>query len=558
MKKIKVRLLLITALAVFCTSNLFSQSVAINTDGTTAHSSAILDIKSTTKGMLPPRMSTLQRTAITTPAAGLLVFDTDTNSLWFYNGSAWNNIAASGALGWLLTGNGSTNPATQFIGTIDNQPLRFKVNNIWAGEIGASGFNTFLGLNAGTTNNSGAFNTAYGAFSLSSNTIGINNTANGALALASNTTSNENTAIGNSALYSQSFSNGGANYNGKNTAIGYSALYHNNPTSTIDGIQNTAIGHSALYLNTKGYSNTATGYASLYSNSIGIANTATGQGALYANNDGTNNTANGYSSLSSNSSGIQNTAMGSYSLLGNTNGGLNTAVGYSSLSGNTTGNGNVAVGYESLGFNTNGLYNTAVGYGSLLSNGTGSGNTALGYLTGPNSSNLSNTTCIGNGATATNNNQMVLGNAAVTEFYCYAAFIGTTANAPNLTVLNTGQIVRSTSSRRYKKDIVPLEINTGAIYKLRPVSYNSLTDNDRHFGLIAEEVAEVIPELASYSKEKDVIKGSTSEKMIPDAVQYPLLSVLLLQEVQKHQQTIQTLQQQIDLLMKRIENLEKK
>jgi hypothetical protein len=95
MKKLISRLTIIIALQ-FCAVNLFSQSVAINTDGTTAHSSALLDIKSTTKGLLAPRMTTVQRTAIATPAAGLLVYDTDTNSFWFYNGLAWTNLSAGG------------------------------------------------------------------------------------------------------------------------------------------------------------------------------------------------------------------------------------------------------------------------------------------------------------------------------------------------------------------------------------------------------------------------------------------------------------------------------
>ena len=110
----------------------------------------------------------------------------------------------------------------------------------------------------------------------------------------------------------------------------------------------------------------------------------------------------------------------------------------------------------------------------------------------------------------------------------------------------TGEIQRSTSSKRYKKDIVNLEVNTSKIYDLRPVSFTAISDNTRHFGLIAEEVAEVIPELVEYAREKDVIKGSTSEKLIPDAVQYPILSVLLLKEVQKQHANIEEQQKVID------------
>ena len=472
-----------------------------------------------------------------------------------------------------------------------------RVNNAGGGGI----YNTFIGSGAGYSNTSGYDNTANGYSALYSNTIGFNNTANGNFALYFNTIGNKNTAYGNYALYSntqasqntaignaaltvQSY-NPGSPWNSDNVAVGYAALNSNQPTSINNGIENTAIGNFALRANTTGYSNTANGYAALFSNTSGFHNTATGQGALYFNTAGYENTANGYGALASNTTGTYNTAIGYkalysqsyspgsawasfnvavgyYALYSNqptstANGYSNTAIGNLALTDNTIGLANTAIGTSALQDNSIGRYNTAIGYNTLWNNTMGDGNSALGYLAGPNTTNLSNTTCIGNGATATANNQMVLGNANVTEFYSYGAYVGTTAFAANLTVLNTGQIVRSTSSRRYKKDIEPIDINTANIYKLKPVSYNSYTDDSRHFGLIAEEVAEIIPELAMYSKEKDVVKGSTSEKMIPDAVQYPLLSVLILKEVQKHEQTIMEQQKIIDGMKKEIEELKK-
>ncbi len=69
----------------------FAQSVAINTDGTTANSTAILDVKSTSKGILPPRMTQAQRDAIVSPASGLIIHCTDCSRVgpYAYNGSAW-------------------------------------------------------------------------------------------------------------------------------------------------------------------------------------------------------------------------------------------------------------------------------------------------------------------------------------------------------------------------------------------------------------------------------------------------------------------------------------
>ena len=87
------RILLLAILYSLLLIKTYSQSVAINTDGSTAHSSAILDIKSTNKGLLIPRMTSTERTAITSPAQGLFVFDLTTNSFWYYNGNTWNNLA---------------------------------------------------------------------------------------------------------------------------------------------------------------------------------------------------------------------------------------------------------------------------------------------------------------------------------------------------------------------------------------------------------------------------------------------------------------------------------
>src|SRR5687767_11255010 len=106
-----------------------SAQVAVNTTNTAPHSSAIFDVSSTSKGLLIPRMTTLQRTAIASPAQGLLVYDTNTSSFWFYKVSAWTNLSPSGG-GWLLTGNSLTNPAVNFLGTTDGQPLRLRLANI--------------------------------------------------------------------------------------------------------------------------------------------------------------------------------------------------------------------------------------------------------------------------------------------------------------------------------------------------------------------------------------------------------------------------------------------
>lgn len=95
--KYQVLLILILLNSILLNSIVLTAQVAVSNDGSTADSTAILDIISTTKGLLIPRMTTTQRTAIptTVTSMGLLVYDNTTNGFWFYNGTAWVDINAS-------------------------------------------------------------------------------------------------------------------------------------------------------------------------------------------------------------------------------------------------------------------------------------------------------------------------------------------------------------------------------------------------------------------------------------------------------------------------------
>jgi len=230
------------------------------------------------------------------------------------------------------------------------------------------------------------------------------------------------------------------------------------------------------------------------------------------------NTAFDYHTLYSNTAGNHNVAIGVAALKANTVGHFNTAFGFNALYSNVNTDDNTAIGGNALYHNIGGG-NTALGTDALYSNVTGSGNIAIGKNSDVRN-NGSNVIAIGAVASS---NEIVLGNNSYTKFFCQATYSATTSFAPNLYVECTGQIMRVTSSARYKEDIDDLEINTSKIYELRPVSFTSKNDKTRHFGLIAEEVAQTIPELANFVREKDVIQGSTSEKLIPDAVQYPML-----------------------------------
>jgi len=342
--------------------NVAFPQVGINADNSNPDNSAMLDVKSTAKGILFPRMTTSQRLAVISPAEGLFVYDTDLGAYHYYHAGAWLPVT-TGSTGWQLTGNSGLNLATNFIGTIDNSPLVFRVNNEVSGKIEPSswGGNTSIGYN-----------------SLFSNNTGCSNVAMGAGSLYSNTTASNLVAIGDSALFYNGsgpvYFYGGFN----NTAVGSKALFYNGSGSGTSGAShNTAVGYKALYSNTFGENNTAIGSRALYAN-LGINNTANGSSALTANTSGSHNTAHGAYALSSNTTGSNNTASGDATLNQNSTGSNNTATGSMALNQNTTGSGNTVAGGWALAYNNTGSSNTANGISSLFWNTSGYSNVGIG------------------------------------------------------------------------------------------------------------------------------------------------------------------------------------
>jgi len=117
----------------------FAQQVLVGSTGS-FEPSAIIEGRSTTKGFLMPRMTTAQRNAISSPATGLQVFDTDSAKFFYYNGSSWWSVGGgSSSSFWGLTGNAGTTPGTNFIGTTDAQNLIGKTNNVERFTFGATG-----------------------------------------------------------------------------------------------------------------------------------------------------------------------------------------------------------------------------------------------------------------------------------------------------------------------------------------------------------------------------------------------------------------------------------
>jgi len=341
--------------------------------------------------------------------------------------------------------------------------------------------------------------------------------------------------------------------NNYNTGIGIQAF---NTTSA--GVDNTATGAGTLYFNTTGSYNTASGYQALYSNTTGGQNTASGWHSLLSNTTGSWNTASGYHALYANTTGYANTTSGSWALNFNTTGYDNTASGYQALYSNTTGGQNTASGAGALTYNTIGYNNTASGAGALYSNTTGNNNTAIGsqagliwdsngnpidftgsdniyigYNVGPGSAGESYTIKIGN-------DQWLQGSTGSTYQTFIAGISGATVVGSAVYVNNSGQLGTLASSSRYKDDIEDMGDSSSGLMKLRPVTFHykpeyAAEPRTVQYGLIAEEVAEVYPDLVQH----DPKTGQ------PQTVYYHLVNAMLLNEVQKQQKRINALEEQV-------------
>jgi len=375
----------------------------------------------------------------------------------------WANAST---LAWSLTGNASTNSAINFLGTTDNHPLKFKVNNTFSGYIDSSGGtgNTFFGYAAGSNNTStGTGNTAMGTQALIANTTGINNVATGYQVLFSNTTGTGNTAGGYNAMY--------LNTTGQyNTAYGFASL-----RSNTTGNYNVAVGQSALQNNTIGKNNAVIGEDGMLSNTTGNYLAGVGTNVLYNNTTGSYNSAVGESTMFNNTTGGYNVAMGSYTLFGNTTASNNVALGYYAGQVTTTGGNNVFVGYQ-----------------AGVTNITGTNNTLVGTNSGVLSTALINAGAIGYNAKTGANNSLVLGDTTtggnavnvgigvrypLKRLHVDAAPVGSSGAKDSLKIDNL-----ASSLSAYRKSLLVIDSITGYVSRqslntLAAGNYWALTGN---------------------------------------------------------------------------------
>jgi trimeric autotransporter adhesin len=295
---------------------------------------------------------------------------------------------------------------------------------------------------------------------------------------------------------------------------------------------NTFLGDDALVNNTTGTDNTANGLNALFNNTEGSFNTATGSDALFQNTTGSENTGYGWNALFNNTTGVANTAVGVAALLGMNGGTANAAFGESALGNATTGNDN-----------------TAIGAAALINNSDGSNNIALGRGAGQNLTTGDNNIEIGNEGAPAESNTIRIGTSGTQTATFVAGIRGVPINGGTTIGVNAnGQLGVKPSSARYKEAIQPMDKVSEAILALKPVifHYKKELDPDRtpQFGLVAEEVARVNPDLVVTDKQGK-----------PFTVRYDEVNAMLLNEFLKQhkafleeQRTVEELEKQVAAL----------
>ena len=340
-------------------------------------------------------------------------------------------------------------------------------------------FNTGLGADT-LVLNTGDDNTATGAAALLLNTTGANNTADGTATLVNNSTGDDNTAVGAFALNSNTASG--------NTAIGSNALLNNTTGGTFDSLKAFDVGP-----------NVAVGWQALENNTVASANTALGFQALHRFTTGPP---------------------------GNEQLGICTAVGFQALGSATGGFGNSGFAYRALKNNTDGAANTAIGIFALVENTTGDNNTALGANAGTSVTTANNVICIG---------AQVGGENVSNSCYIGSIFGEISSGGTAVSINADGKLGTTTSSRRFKEEIKPMERSSEALFALKPVTFRYKSEIDpqgiSQFGLVAEDVEAINPDLVVRDKEGKV-----------NTVRYEAVNAMLLNEFLKEHRKVEKLE----------------
>ena len=317
----------------FIAAAAWSQGIGIGTN--TPAASSMLDITSTSKGILVPRMTTAQRTAIVSPAAGLLVYDNTTNSFWYYNGGAWTSISGSAVL------------PLPYFGTVASADTAFHIKNTGtsAAITGQAASNSGVaGISTGGNGVEGQSTTSNGVYGNSFSGNGVNALSYSGYGLIANSTTNSGIfAFSTNAQPSINATNS----NGTGVAIkGASSNYH--------GILGTSGG-----INTAGVRGEASGASGV--GVVGITTGASGYGVFGSADAGTgvygfSTSGSGVKAFSANGTALE--VIGNVKISGGSTAPADGAVLRSDASGNARWqNNNVAFREKGINSNYNGAAN---------------------------------------------------------------------------------------------------------------------------------------------------------------------------------------------------------
>jgi trimeric autotransporter adhesin len=306
-------------------------------------------------------------------------------------------------------------------------------------------------------------------------------------------------------------------------------------------------GDGALINNVAGAGNTAFGWRALFFTSATSFNTAVGGGALTFNNSD-DNVAVGAAAMLLNTSGADNVAVGTDALLNNSDGSDNNAIGSFALFSNLGGNFNNAHGRLALTANL-GSENNAFGDLALESVTTGSGNTAIGDDAGDAIVDGSDNVCVGNEAGTTfvsASSNIAIGAPGAGPFAdtSNTCFIGSIFGEPvsdpgSATAVFVDQfnvLGFNSSTQRVKHDVQPMDKASEPLFALKPVTFKYNTDKKERtqFGFIAEEVAQVNPDLVLHDKDGSAV-----------SIRYEQINAMLLNEFLKEHKKVEEQQANI-------------
>ena len=328
---------------------------------------------------------------------------------------------------------------------------------------------------------------------------------------------------------------------------------------TAFGSGNTVVGFTNAHATNTGTNNTFVGAAAGTSNNTGARNTFVGSQAGQANNTGVNNTFVGWLAGTANNLGASNTFTGLRAGQSNLGGNFNDFYGVLAGSANTVGTANNFIGHLAGGGNVNGNNNIFIGESAGQFNVSGSGNVYLGTQAGQLAGGNNNIDILNQGVAGDNNTIRIGGNNGIgyppqTDTYVLGIWGSAAGGASDVVCVDAnGKLWGAPfhadctlSSRRFKDQIVDMGDSTSKLLQLRPVTffYKPQYDDGSHalqFGLIAEEVAKVYPEMVAYDKDGQ-----------PYTVKYQMLTPMLLNELQKQHTVVAAQQDELQTQLQQI------